>query len=88
MDQPHLHTPSDELSDQCQKRFLLTAHLHIEVFYIGGANPKRVLHGLDAGEEGGVVGGVGDVVEHECFSVVCTFTLNTIRNLIFYSLYL
>ena len=23
-----------------------------------------MLHGLDAGEEGGVVGGVGDVVEH------------------------
>ena len=47
MDKPHLHASADELSNKCQKRFLLTAHLHIEVLDIGGANPKRVLHGLD-----------------------------------------
>ncbi len=39
MDQPHLHTPADELGNKRQKRFLLFAHLHIEVFDIGGANP-------------------------------------------------
>ena len=37
---------------------------HIEVPDISSTNPKRVFHGLDAGEEGDVVGEVGEVGEH------------------------
>lgn len=65
MDQTHLHTPADELGNKRQKRFLLFVHLHIEIFDVSCANPKRVLHGLDAGEECGVVGVVGEVGEHD-----------------------
>jgi hypothetical protein len=46
MNEPYLHTMPDKLGYESQKWLLLFAHLHIQVFYIGGANPKSVLYGL------------------------------------------
>lgn len=43
---------------------LTIPYLHIQVFYIGSANPKCLLHGLHPRKHFGVVGGVGDVGEH------------------------
>ena len=64
MNKANLNATLDKLGDERKKRFLLLAHLHVKVFDVGGANPEGVLHGGHAGEDGGVVGGVGDVGEH------------------------
>jgi hypothetical protein len=60
MNQPHLYPTPNELSNECQKWFLLFAHLHIKVFDISSTNPKSVLHGLHPWKHLSVVGGVGD----------------------------
>lgn len=39
VDESHLHSPPYEQSDERQKRLLLVAHLHIQVFYVGGPDP-------------------------------------------------
>lgn len=48
VNESHLHSPSNEQRYESQKRFLLIAHLHIQVLYVGGPYPKSVLHGLHA----------------------------------------
>ena len=64
MNKANLNATLDKLGDEREKRFLLLAHIHVKVFDVGGANPEGVLHSGHAGEDGGVVGGVGDVGEH------------------------
>ena len=46
MNEPHLYTLVYGLCYERKEWFLLLAHLHIEVFDVGCANPKRELHGL------------------------------------------
>lgn len=65
VDEPYLHPAPYQLGNKREKRFLLLAHLHVKVLDVGGADPEGVLHGGHTGEDGGVVGGVGDVGEHK-----------------------
>ena len=60
VDESHLHSPPYEQRDESQKRFLLAAHLHIQVLYVGGPNPKSVLHGLHPRQHLFVMLRVGD----------------------------
>ena len=47
MNESHLRPTSNELGNECQKWLLLFAHLHIQVFYVSGTNPKSMLHKLN-----------------------------------------
>ena len=45
MNKSYLHPTPNELCNESQKRLLLFAYLHIQVFYVSGTNPKNVLYG-------------------------------------------
>ena len=56
MNETNLNNTPYQLGDEREERFLLLAHLHVKVLDVSGADPKSVLHGGHAGEDGGVVG--------------------------------
>ena len=64
MNETNLNTTPYQLGDEREERFLLLAHLHVKVLDVGGADPEGVLHGGHTGKNRGVVGGVGDIGEH------------------------
>ncbi len=47
MNQPHLHTPPNQQSNQRQERLLLLTNLHIQVLNVGRPNPQRTLYRLN-----------------------------------------
>ena len=51
VDEAHLHTPSDKLGNQGEKRLFLVAYLNIEVLDVGCANPKCVADRGDKGKD-------------------------------------
>ena len=61
---PYLHAFSEQIGQNSEKRLLGFALQHIHVFDVGGANPQRVLGLHCKVKDGGVVGGVGDKLEH------------------------
>ena len=64
MNKANLYATLYQLCNEREKRFLLFAHLHVEILDIGSADPEGVFRGGHAREDSGVVGGVGDVSEH------------------------
>lgn len=64
VNESHLHSPPYEQRDESQKRLLLVAHLHIQVLYVGGPNPKSVLHGLHPCQHLFVMLRVGEIFQH------------------------
>lgn len=64
VDEPHLHTLAEHLRQQPEERLLGFPLQYIQVFDVGGTNPQRVLGLHREVKHGGVVGGVGDKLEH------------------------
>ena len=60
MNEPHLNTLFDELSQNRKKRLRLRAYLDIQVFDVGGANPEAALDLGDPSEYFSVMGRIGD----------------------------
>ena len=61
MNEPHLHTFSNELGNESQERFCFLAHLNVKVFYVSSPNPKRLLHGLHSRKHLFVMVSIGDI---------------------------
>ena len=64
MNKANLNATLDKLGDEREKRFLFFSHFHIEVLDVCSADPEGMFHGGHAGEDRGVVGGIGNVGEH------------------------
>lgn len=73
MNKANLNATLDKLGDERKKRFLFFSHFHIEVLDVCSADPEGVLNGDHTSEDGGVVGGVGDVLEHNAKSLFSPF---------------
>ena len=61
MDEAHLHALPHQLCQHRKERFRACAHLHVEVFDVGGADPQRLPDGGHARKDEVVMVGIGDV---------------------------
>lgn len=66
MDESHFNAFFDELCQDGQEGLRLRAYLDIQVFDVGGANPKAALDLGDKGKYFGVMGRIGDEFQHGC----------------------